>query len=220
MTLKVKGQGHVHNWGQTLKTHESPSHTYTIAMSSTKICMLSGLVSVMCTKIKYVCPTPRGWVGVISKYHESQFGHFQTSEKDSDVYYPIFMGSVNSMVTWPWMSKVKIMSQIEVKHKKHIKVPLTPTLSSTKLCMLSWLVPRMCTKICFFAPPQEVPGGHNKIPWIPIFALPGIRETFWYYITPIYGVSESMAETCNHENYVMARSVNALRWLLFLFLLF
>ncbi len=75
-----------------------PSHAYTIAMTSTKLCMWFGLVPGMCTNILFFCPAPRRWVGAISKCHKSQFGHFRTPESNSDSSYPPIMGSVSSMV--------------------------------------------------------------------------------------------------------------------------
>ena len=73
-----------------LKQHKMPSHTYTIAMISIKLCMLSGLVQGMCTNIFFL-PHPKvGWG--ISKFQKTQFGHFQAAEKDSDLTYPRIYG--------------------------------------------------------------------------------------------------------------------------------
>ncbi len=67
--------------------------------------------------------------------------------------------------------KVKVMSEIEVKHYKTHKSPSQNyTISDyisrmyTKLCILSGLLPWICTKVLYFAPPQELPEGHIKIP--------------------------------------------------------
>ncbi len=53
-----------------------PSHAYSVAMISAKLCTLLGLVPEMCTNILFFLPHPQGVGGGLRKFQKSQLGHF------------------------------------------------------------------------------------------------------------------------------------------------